>query len=60
MSEQLISIEKAKLSFSGRSILQDIDLVVNRGEIVTIIGPNGAGKSCLVKGLLGLIEFDQG
>jgi zinc transport system ATP-binding protein len=60
MSEQLISVEKARLSFSGRSVLQDVDLVVNRGEIVTIIGPNGAGKSCLVKGLLGLIDFDQG
>ncbi len=60
MTEQLISVEKAKLSFSGRLVLQDVDLVVNRGEIVTIIGPNGAGKSCLVKGLLGLIDFDHG
>lgn len=60
MSEQLISVEKAKLTFSGRLVLQDVDLTVSRGEIVTVIGPNGAGKSCLVKGLLGLINFDQG
>jgi len=60
MTEQLIAVEKACLSFAGRNVLQDVDISVSRGEIVTVIGPNGAGKSCLVKGLLGLIEFDQG
>lgn len=60
MTEQLISVEKARLEFSGNAVLQDVDLTVSRGEIVTLIGPNGAGKSCLVKGLLGLLEFDHG
>ncbi|MDH5425252.1 MAG: zinc ABC transporter ATP-binding protein ZnuC [Gammaproteobacteria bacterium] len=60
MTEQLIAVEKASLTFSGRLVLENVDLQVNRGEIVTIIGPNGAGKSCLVKGLLGLIRFNQG
>lgn len=60
MTEQLIAVENASLAFSGRSILEGVDLSVNRGEIVTLIGPNGAGKSCLVKGLLGLIQFDKG
>ena len=60
MTEQLISVEKARLEFAGQLVLQDVDLAVSRGEIVTLIGPNGAGKSCLVKGLLGLIAFDQG
>ncbi|MDH5392999.1 MAG: zinc ABC transporter ATP-binding protein ZnuC [Gammaproteobacteria bacterium] len=59
MTEQLISVTKARLTFAGRVVLQDVDLVVNRGEIVTVIGPNGAGKSCLIKGLLGLIRFDS-
>ena len=60
MAEQLISVEKARLTYDNRLVLQDVDLTVHRGEIVTLIGPNGAGKSCLVKGLLGLINFDQG
>jgi len=60
MSKQLISVEKARLEFGGQPVLQDVDLTVSRGEIVTLIGPNGAGKSCLVKGLLGLIAFDHG
>ncbi|MDH5518219.1 MAG: zinc ABC transporter ATP-binding protein ZnuC [Gammaproteobacteria bacterium] len=59
MAEQLISVKKARLSFAGRTVLHDVNLDVNRGEIVTLIGPNGAGKSCLVKGLLGLIKFDS-
>lgn len=60
MTQQLISVEKARLEYADRLILENIDLTVSRGEIVTLIGPNGAGKSCLVKGLLGLIRFDQG
>lgn len=59
MPEQLICVKKASLSFAGRIVLQDVNLDVSRGEIVTLIGPNGAGKSCLVKGLLGLLDFDS-
>ncbi|MBL9030065.1 MAG: metal ABC transporter ATP-binding protein [Caedimonas sp.] len=41
-------------------ILSHINLVVNRGQIITIIGPNGAGKTTLLKVLLGLIKPQQG
>jgi zinc transport system ATP-binding protein len=44
----------------GRQILQNIDLDINRGEIVTLIGPNGAGKTTLVRILLGLEQPDNG
>lgn len=60
MAEQLIALEKAQLEYGGRVILQQVDLEVNRGEVVTLIGPNGAGKSCLVKALLGLITLNAG
>src|SRR5210317_1911152 len=42
------------------NILQGVDLVVNKGEIVSIIGPNGAGKSTLLKAIMGLINISAG
>lgn len=40
--------------------LADIDLEVERGEIVGLIGPNGAGKSTLIRSIAGLLEPDEG
>ncbi|HVF33208.1 MAG TPA: ABC transporter ATP-binding protein [Acidimicrobiales bacterium] len=44
---------------SGRGI-EDVDLVVRRGELVAVTGMVGAGKSTLLRGLLGLVERSQG
>jgi len=44
---------------SGRGI-EDVDLVVRRGELVVITGPVGAGKTTLVRALLGLVGRDAG
>jgi branched-chain amino acid transport system ATP-binding protein len=48
------------LSFGGVQALQDIDLVVERGEIRAIIGPNGAGKSSLINIISGVYRADRG
>lgn len=47
-------------SFAGRAVLENVDIAVAAGEIVTVIGPNGAGKSVLLRILLGLIKPDSG
>jgi ABC-type branched-subunit amino acid transport system ATPase component len=36
-------------------ILNGVNMVVRRGEMVTLVGPNGAGKSTLVKAIVGLL-----
>jgi ABC-type lipoprotein export system ATPase subunit len=40
--------------------LRDIDLVVERGEMVGVMGPSGSGKSTLLNCLSGLDAIDQG
>ena len=60
MSEPLISVEQASVRFAGRDTLQDINLRLEPGQIVTLIGPNGAGKTTLVRLVLGLLKPNSG
>ena len=46
---------------AGRSeLLHEIDMQVDRGEIVSLIGPNGAGKTTLVRVILGILKPQRG
>ena len=45
---------------AGRWIVRHVDLEVVRGELVFLIGANGAGKSTCAKGVLGLVDIDEG
>ncbi|HET6469432.1 MAG TPA: metal ABC transporter ATP-binding protein [Geminicoccaceae bacterium] len=56
----LVQARGLVLRQGGRLALDQIDLELRPGEIVTVIGPNGAGKSSLVKVLLGLVRPDAG
>lgn len=60
MNEALIQTEDLSLQRQGRRILDNVNIEVQQGEIVTLIGPNGAGKSSLVRIILGLLKPDQG
>jgi len=60
MSATLIRLEHVNVQFAGEPVLQDVQLQVRRGEIVTLIGPNGAGKTTLVRCVLGLLKPDSG
>jgi len=58
--EILISGHGINLKAGGRTILDHIDIEINKGEIVTVIGPNGAGKTSLIRVLIGAIKPDSG
>ncbi|NND81652.1 MAG: ABC transporter ATP-binding protein [Gammaproteobacteria bacterium] len=56
-SSPFIDIHNLSKNYGSKTVLSDIDLQLNAGEIVGLIGPNGAGKSTLLKCIMGLIKF---
>lgn len=60
MSDALIQLQGVAVGFNGQAVLDDVQLSVRPGEIVTLIGPNGAGKTTLVRVVLGLLQPDRG
>ena len=46
-------------SYSGKTALEDVSLLVEPGEVVGLLGPNGSGKSTLIKILSGILpQYD--
>jgi zinc transport system ATP-binding protein len=60
ISNALIEARGLTVKRGNQTILNDVNLDIQAGEIVTLIGPNGAGKSTLVRALLGLESIDSG
>ena len=58
--EPAVLLEGVSFSYGRVSVLEDVDLAVERGGFLGIIGPNGAGKTTLLKLVLGLLEPDRG
>ena len=57
--EQLV-VSKVAKRYGRTTILEDVDLAVDRGEVVALTGENGAGKSTLMKICTGLLAPDSG
>ncbi|GAA2117450.1 sugar ABC transporter ATP-binding protein [Actinomadura alba] len=55
-----ISLRGVGKSYSGVSVLQNVDLDIAPGEVHSLVGENGAGKSTLLKILGGAIRADHG
>lgn len=47
-------------TYSGRRVVDGVDVHVERGEIVGLLGPNGAGKTTSFYMILGLVRSEQG
>jgi ABC-2 type transport system ATP-binding protein len=60
MSAPAIEMRGLRKAFGSRTVLDGIDLAVERGSVLGYIGPNGAGKSTTVKILCGLTPSFQG
>ena len=60
MSSKLVDAKNLKKSFGEFVAVDNINLSVQRGEVVGFLGPNGAGKSTTMKMLTGFLEPDSG
>jgi glutamate transport system ATP-binding protein len=59
-SPPLVAVERANKFFGDLHALVDVDLTVDRGEVVVIIGPSGSGKSTLCRAINRLAPLDSG
>ena len=58
--EPLVVVENVEKHFGDLHVLNDINTVVNRGEVVVVIGPSGSGKSTLCRAINRLETIDSG
>ena len=57
---QQLEIRALNTYYGESHILRDVDLTVNRGEMVCLIGRNGVGKTTLLKSIIGLLKPRSG
>ena len=51
MSDYYFRTEDMTVGYDGKPLIKDIDIDLNKGEILTLIGPNGSGKSTILKSI---------
>ena len=57
---EVLRAEGLSRRYGKRIVAQDIDVLVNRGEVVGLLGPNGAGKTTIFYMIAGLVHADNG
>ena len=60
MSETVLKVENVTMQFGGVVAVDNLNLEVNRGEIVALIGPNGAGKTTAFNVITGVYQPTNG
>jgi len=59
-SAQVLRGEHLTKIYGGRTVVDNVDVYVNPGEVVGLLGPNGAGKTTTFYMLVGLVKPDSG
>ena len=56
----MLELKHIEKSFHGKTILNDININIEKGHIVSILGPSGSGKTTLLNMLLGIEPINKG
>src|SRR4028118_2137537 len=56
----LLELKNISVNYGGIQALQDINLTINGGEVVTLIGANGAGKSTTLRAISKIVNPRKG
>jgi len=59
-SQPRLQVEGISKSFPGVRALQNVEMHLQQGEVLSVVGENGAGKSTLMKILAGVQRQDSG
>jgi lipopolysaccharide export system ATP-binding protein len=59
-NKSILKLEKISISFGRKTILDNLNLSLNNGQILGLLGPNGVGKSTIFNLITGLISPDFG
>lgn len=60
MSANYLEATHLKKTYSERTVVKDVSVRVEQGEIVGLLGPNGAGKTTSFYMIVGLVKADEG
>lgn len=56
----LITIKGLSVAYGANTVLRNVALHLDAGEIVTIVGPNGSGKTSLLRAIIGATDIKSG
>ena len=59
-NEKIVEVKNLKKQYGDNIILKDINLHINRGEVVSLIGPSGSGKSTILRCIVDLESITSG
>ena len=60
MTASVVQLENLGLAFGARTIVRELSLEVQRGEVVAVVGASGSGKTTLLRAVLGLVQPRHG
>ena len=60
LTEPLVQLKNISVFYNKRQIINNLNLSINRSEILGMLGPNGVGKSTIFNLITGLKEVDHG
>ncbi|WP_010296949.1 ATP-binding cassette domain-containing protein [Clostridium senegalense] len=60
MSKELIVINNVSKNFGRKKVLNNINLVIEKGQSIALLGHNGSGKSTFLKIICGLVRINSG